>query len=182
MDRAAEPGTSGGMRSGDIVTAKIARYDPDRDRTLRWQTWKVAWAPGMTVLDLLFHIKETQDGSLAFRAACRMANCGSCGMHVNGRPRLACDTQIAELGRRIVVGPLLNHDVIKDLVPDLDPIFERHRAVQPYLIRDGDSEKEHPAREYRQTPAEMTAYIQFAACITCGLCLAACPVTATDQM
>lgn len=171
-----------GLRPGDAVTVRVARYDPDRDRSLRWQEWQAPWEAGLTVLELLFRVKETQDGTLTFRAACRMGVCGSCGMHINGKPRLACDTQVAELGPRIVVGPLPNHDVIKDLVPDLDPTFARHRAVQPYLIRDDRVEMDRPTREYHQTPAEMNAYLQFAGCITCSLCVAACPVSATDRL
>lgn len=172
----------GALKPGDLVTARVARYDPERDRALRWQTWQVAWKPGLTVLDLLHQIKEQQDGTLAFREACRMGVCGSCGMYINGRPRLACNTQVGELGRRVTVSALPNHDVIKDLVSDLAPTFARHRAVRPYIIRDDHAEMNQPTREYRQTPEELETYIQFSGCITCSLCLAACPIASTNDL
>jgi len=164
------------------VTARVARYDPERDRALRWQTWQVVWKPGLTTLDLLRQIKEQQDGTLTFREACRMGVCGSCGMYINGLPRLACNTQVWTLGRRLTVGPLPNHDVIKDLVSDLAPTFARHRAVRPYIIRDDDAEMNQPTREYRQTPEELETYIQFSGCITCSLCIAACPIASTNDL
>ena len=68
-----------------------------------------------------------------------MGVCGSCGMLINGRPRLACNTQVGELGSRLViVAPLPNFNIIRDLVPDLVPMFEAHVRMQPFMIR-GDA-------------------------------------------
>ena len=76
----------------------------------------------MTVLDGLWKVKELFAPTLAWRSSCRMGICGSCGMLINGRPRLACNTQIAELESDVVaVAPLPNFGIIKDLVPDLAP-------------------------------------------------------------
>lgn len=161
------------------LTVRVVRYDPDRDAGPRIQEWQVEASPGMTVLDALFAIKERQDGSLAFRCSCRMGVCGSCGMLINGRPRLACDTQTGEIGPVVEVAALPNHSVIKDLVPDLDRTFEKHRTVHPYLIRPDRDEQERPTREYAQTPHEMLGYIQFSYCLKCSLCLAACPTEAS---
>ncbi|WP_324717328.1 succinate dehydrogenase iron-sulfur subunit [Carboxydochorda subterranea] len=170
----------GTPKAAGSVTLRVARFDPYRDTELHWQTYQVPTVPGMTVLDALFSVKEHQDGSLAFRSSCRMGVCGSCGMFINGKPRLACQTQVVELGDTIEVAPLPNHDVIRDLVPDLTPTFEKHRAVKPYLIRQDGAEMEAPTREFRQTPEEMEAYLQFAYCLKCSLCVAACPTVATD--
>jgi succinate dehydrogenase / fumarate reductase iron-sulfur subunit len=133
----------------------------------------------MTVLDALFAVKEAHDGSLAFRCACRMGVCGSCGMMINGIPRLACNTQISTLGSVVDVGPLPNHNVIKDLIPELTPTFARHKTVRPQVIRPDDGDVETPTREFVQTPGEMLSYVQFSYCLKCSLCLAACPTTAS---
>jgi succinate dehydrogenase / fumarate reductase iron-sulfur subunit len=133
----------------------------------------------MTVLDALFAVKERHDGSLAFRCSCRMGVCGSCGMMVNGKPRLACNTQLSELGSTVEVSALPNHDVIKDLVPDLATTFLKHASVRPYLIRRDVAEMERPTREFSQTPDEMIGYVQFSYCLKCSLCLAACPTEAS---
>lgn len=182
----AEPTATDGRAAAvaRVVTLRVARFDPDHDTALRWQAFEVPVIPGMTVLDALFAVKEHQDGSLAFRSSCRMGVCGSCGMFINGKPRLACQTQVAELpGRVIEVAPLPNHDVIKDLVPDLTPTFEKHRAVKPYIIRPGDeAEMETPTREFAQTPEELEAYVQFSYCLKCSLCVAACPTVASDPL
>ncbi|MCU0483607.1 MAG: succinate dehydrogenase iron-sulfur subunit, partial [Chloroflexi bacterium] len=115
------------------------------------------------------------------RSSCRMGICGSCGMHINGRPRLACNTQVAELsGSTVTVAPLPNFDIIKDLVPDLRPMFAAHRELRPYLIRGDTAEQDRPTREYRQAPQELERYLQFSYCIKCGCCMAACPTVATD--
>lgn len=164
------------------VTLRVARFDPERDVALRWQTFEVPYTPGMTVLDALIAVKERHDGSLAFRSSCRMGVCGSCGMFVNGKPRLSCQTQVSELGPSIEVAPLPNHDVIKDLVPDLSGTFERHRRVHPYIIRRDEEEMRSPTREFAQTPEEMERYLQFAYCLKCSLCVAACPTAATDPL
>ncbi|MDI6771757.1 MAG: succinate dehydrogenase iron-sulfur subunit [bacterium] len=171
----------GSVPEGGILTLRVARYDPERDRAARPQEWKVKILPGMTVLDALFAVKEEQDGSLAFRCSCRMGVCGSCGMFINGKPRLACNTQVNELGPVVEVAPLPNHDAIKDLVPDLALTFRRHRAVLPYIIRNDVAEMESPTREFGQTPEELARYVQFSYCLKCSLCLAACPTVSTSE-
>ncbi len=165
------------------ITYRVRRFRPEEDRRPIWQTYRIAYAPGMTVLDGLWLIKETMDPTLAFRASCRMGVCGSCGMLVNGQPRLACNTQIAELGSgTVTVAPLPNFDIVRDLVPDLCSMFDRHTALKPFLIRPDAEEQENPRGEYRQTTHEMEEYLQFSYCIKCGCCMAACPTLATDVL
>ncbi len=165
------------------VVYRIRRFDPGKDAAPRWQEFRIAAPPGMTILDGLWHIKETADPSLAWRASCRMGICGSCAMLINGRPRLACNTQIAELETPIVaVAPLPNFDIIRDLVPDLAPMFDAHGAASPFIIRHDAGEMEKPTWEYRQTPEELERYLQFSYCIKCGCCMAACPTYATDPV
>jgi succinate dehydrogenase / fumarate reductase iron-sulfur subunit len=163
------------------VIYRVRRFRPGVDRRPIWQEFTIESTPGMTVLDGLWLVKESIDPGLAFRASCRMGVCGSCGMMVNGMPRLACNTQVAELGGGIVtVAPLPNFDILRDLVPNLDSMFDRHQALSPYLIRPDRAEQENPRGEYAQTPHELEAYLQFSYCIKCGCCMAACPTLATD--
>ncbi len=79
------------------VTFRVRRFEPGKDRAPRWDDHRIEVLPGMTVLDGLWKVKELAAPSLAWRSSCRMGICGSCGMLINGRPRLACNTQIAEL-------------------------------------------------------------------------------------
>ena len=76
------------------INFHVARYNPETDREPYTKTYKVPVREGMTVLDGLHYIKDNLDPTLAWRYSCRMGVCGSCGMLLNGRPGLACNTQI----------------------------------------------------------------------------------------
>jgi succinate dehydrogenase / fumarate reductase iron-sulfur subunit len=163
------------------VIFEVLRYAP-QDGGPRLQEYSVPLAKGMTVLDGLTWIKEHLDRTLAWRSSCRMGVCGSCGMFINGLPRLACNNQIVHLhSERVTIKPLPNYDIIRDLVPDLEGFFDKHRSVRPYLIRRDLAEQNLPTGEYFQSQDELLNYIQFAYCIKCGLCLSACPTVATSE-
>ena len=162
------------------VTIRIRRYQPETDAAPHWETYRLAVSEGMTVLEALHAIKNDQDHSLAWRSSCRMGICGSCAMYINRLPQLACQTQVLHLKTEIVeIAPLPNFANIRDLVPDLDPLFQKHAAVQPYLIT--ETQTEDVSVEFMQTPEQREAYGQFSICIKCGICMAACPTLATDQ-
>jgi succinate dehydrogenase / fumarate reductase iron-sulfur subunit len=134
-----------------------------------------------SVLDLLVTVKERQDHTLAMRYSCNMGICGSCGMVINGKPRLACETNVFSLGTsRIHVGPMEAHLLLRDLVTDFDEFFAHHRSVKPWLVREDEAEKFRAEKEYVQTPDQVDYFIDFAHCIKCGLCVDACPVSNTN--
>lgn len=163
------------------VTFRVYRANPALKKKSFFQNYTIPVSRGMTVLDGLTYIKENLDGSLSYRASCRMGVCGSCGMFINGFPHLACHTQITELKAEVLeVRPLPNYPVIKDLIVDLAPLFKKHQVIKPYIIRPDQAEVENPTGEFLQNPAELEKYLQFAYCLKCGLCLAACPTAATD--
>jgi len=164
-----------------VITFRIRRFDPAVDAAPHWADFSLPYSVGMTVLDGLKLIKESHSASLAWRSSCRMGVCGSCGMFINGRPRLACNTQIAELGTPLVaVAPLPNFHIVRDLVPDLSPMFDAHVALMPYIIRDDVDEAREPSGEFGQSIEELEQYLQFSYCIKCGCCMSACPTYATD--
>jgi len=163
------------------IVFRIRRFDPATDTSPHWEDYRLANTPGMTVLEGLKQIKESHSPTLAWRSSCRMGVCGSCGMFINGRPRLACNTQVSELEASLVtVAPLPNFDIIRDLVPDLAPMVDAHAAAQPFIIRDDVQEQQHPTGEYWQSAHQLEQYLQFSYCIKCGCCMAACPTYATD--
>jgi len=167
-----------------VMTARfeVLRYNPEKDKAPQLREYSVPVTKGMTVLDGLHWIKEHIDHTLSWRSSCRMGICGSCGMFINGLPRLACNNQIVHLhSDHVVVKPLPNFDIIRDLVPDLESMISKHRSVKPYLIRKDLEEQNHPTNEYFQSEQELINYIQFAYCIKCGLCMAACPTVATSD-
>ncbi|MGH2393508.1 MAG: 2Fe-2S iron-sulfur cluster-binding protein, partial [Candidatus Limnocylindria bacterium] len=120
-------------------------------------------------------IKDRLDGTLSYRWSCRMGICGSCGMTVNGEPKLTCATFLTDYAPGPVrVEPLANFPVIRDLVIALDDFMEKLHRVKPWIIR--KVEKPVSEGEYLQSPAQLDAYKQFSMCINCMLCYAACPV------
>ena len=165
------------------IIFKIQRYDPEQNAAPYFQEFQVPCSRGMTVLDGLLYIKENLDSSLAFRASCRMAICGSCGMLINNYPHLACHTQIEEMNSRVLtLKPLPNHPIIKDLVPDLNTFLDKHRSVKPYVIRHDTEEMENLEAEFSQPPQALNSFLQFTYCIKCGICVSACPTSASDRL
>jgi succinate dehydrogenase / fumarate reductase iron-sulfur subunit len=164
------------------IKYKVQRYDPEVDKKPHMQDFTVPFREGMTVLEGLIYIKENLDPTLAFRTSCRMGICGSCGMLINDYPFLACHTQIEEFHTdKLTVKPLPNHPIIKDLVPDLATFFANHRSIKPYIIRDDKAEMDKTDAELKQTPEELDTFLQFSYCIKCGICVAACPTSASDK-
>jgi fumarate reductase iron-sulfur subunit len=160
------------------MTLKVARYRPERAPAPFFDEFDVPYRQDMVVLDALNHIKDEIDGSLTYRWSCRMGVCGSCGMMVNGVPRLTCSTFLREFrSEPVVVEPLAGFPVIRDLVVDMTDFLEKLKEVKPWVIREEGPIEEG---EYLQTPEEVDRYKQFSMCINCMLCYSACPVYAQD--
>jgi succinate dehydrogenase/fumarate reductase iron-sulfur protein len=160
------------------VTLRIRRAEPGHMST-RWDSFDVPFADRATVLDALFVVQREHDRSLAFRCACRAAMCGSCAMVINGSERLACKTALADLSprRAVRVEPLRNLPVLKDLVVDLDPLFDKYAAVAPWLV--ADPAQSEPA-VIPTTDAARLHISEGLDCISCGACYSACPMVAAD--
>jgi len=177
---------------------RIQRFDPKRDEEAYYQTYRLDAPEGMTVLEALLRIQAEQDGSLAFRYACRGAVCGSCAMMIDGREELACRTQVhglldeprtlyqgaerrkveeqGEDARTITVEPLRNLRVIKDLVVDMEPFFDKFDAVEPWL----QPQEPDPERERLVEPQQWAEAEPYTNCILCACCYSVCPVEERD--
>jgi succinate dehydrogenase iron-sulfur subunit len=162
-------------------TLKIRRYQPESGEGPFWQEFDVELEESLSVLDGILQAKDRNDGSLAVRCSCRAAICGSCGVKINGESTLACKTQLghahAAANRRnggdnpIVVEPMGNMPVIKDLVVDMESThWTKIRRVTPWLLPAG----EPPEREYVVPPESMIDVTQSMACIQCGACVSSC--------
>lgn len=159
----------------DTVTLRVFRYSPEDGGEPRWQDYEVERRHDWTVLDAINWVKGHVDGTLSYRWSCRMGICGSCGMNVDGYPKLTCAAHLREYGKVIKVEPLANFPVVRDLVVDIDDFVQNKLpAVQPWIIR--QTAQEAPSAEYLQSQAQVDEYYQFSSCINCMLCYAACPV------
>lgn len=159
----------------DKITLDVTRTGGKRVR------YELKYRKGMTVLDALTEVREKQDSSLGYRHSCRMGICGSCGMMIEGVPKLACQTQVSVLKTDIIrIEPLHNMSVTKDLVVDIVPFVAMHKSVKPFIVRKDIEERDHSDREYRVLSEEVRRFLQFDYCIMCGLCYSACPTVALD--
>ncbi|MGH3859760.1 succinate dehydrogenase iron-sulfur subunit [Actinokineospora sp.] len=162
----------------DTITMRVARYRPERESAPTWESYQVPLREEWAVLDGLNYIKDHLDGTVTYRWSCRMGICGSCGMTVNGEPKLGCSTFLTEYSPGPVrVGPLANFPVIRDLVVDIGDFMAKLPTVRPWLITSDGAPDD---AEFRQTPRELEDYKQYSMCINCMLCYSACPVYALD--
>ena len=166
------------MIKASAYTFKILRYDAKApDKKPRFSTYRIAVIPGLTVLAVLLRIRDELDGTLSYRCSCRYAVCGSCAMVINGKIDLACRTQVSAFNTdTIILEPLPNFEVIRDLVVDITPFWNMYEKVRPYLIRHSPV----PEREIPQSEAERLRIDQFVNCILCACCYGACPVLARE--
>jgi fumarate reductase iron-sulfur subunit len=166
----------------DSIRLRVSRYRPDTDSEPHWQEYDVPLRKEWTVLDGLNHVKNEVDTTLSFRWSCRMGICGSCGMTVDGEPKLTCATFLSDHAPGpVTIEPLANFPVVRDLVVDLSDFMAKLPRVKPWIIRDDDEHRTvEPDVEYLQTPAQLDAYRQYSMCINCMLCYSACPVYGLD--
>src|SRR5919197_3620278 len=121
------------------VTLEVFRYLPDQGEQPRFQTYSVPFREDWVVLDALNHIKDHIDGTLSYRWSCRMGVCGSCGMLVNGEPKLTCEAFLTDYAPGPVsVEPLANFPVIRDLVVEIGDFMRKLPKVMPWIVRDTD--------------------------------------------
>ena len=162
------------------VKLNVRRYDPESTETVaHFQEYQIEMADSSTILDALIQIREDIDGTLSLRCSCRSAICGSCAMRVNGHAVLACQTKASEsLDSEgiITVEPAGVMPVMKDLVVNFDPFWEKIRTVEPYLQPQGPE----PEGEYIASNESMLHLSGVTACIMCGACVSDCTVLEVD--
>jgi succinate dehydrogenase / fumarate reductase, iron-sulfur subunit len=166
----------------DNIVINVFRANRTKGDSASYDSFEVPVQRWTTVLDALLYAKSYHDSSIGIRYSCRMASCGSCGMKINGIPRLACYTKISELeGSTITCEPLANFPHIRDLVTDFSQFFDHHKKMQPYIHNENsDMTDKNGLIEFKQSLEDVDKYLQFSYCIKCGLCYSACPTVATD--
>jgi succinate dehydrogenase / fumarate reductase, iron-sulfur subunit len=169
-------------------TLKIRRFDPQSGEAPYWDEHTVEMGETKSVLDAILQVKDEKDGSIGIRCSCQQAICGSCGVRMNGKPGLACNTHLEEAAQRghgtgwnppdeghretvITVEPMGNMPVIRDLIVDMDSVHWRKiERVTPWLL----NKEPVPEREYVVPHENMVDVTQSMACIQCGACVSDC--------
>src|SRR5947209_4283162 len=189
-------------------TLRIRRYDPQSGEAAYWEDHQVEMEPKRSVLDAILKIKDETDGSIGIRCSCQQAICGSCGVRMNGKPGLACNTHLDEAAERghgtgwnpaegtgttnggsgagdttpegvIEVEPMGNMPVIRDLIVDMDAVhWKKIQRVTPWLV----NKEPIPEREYIVPHENMVDVTQTMACIQCGACVSDCLSMEVDPL
>ena len=164
----------------ETITIEVMRYRPEEDEKPFIQRYEVPYVYEMSILDALTYIKDHLDSTLSYRWSCRMAICGSCGMMINGKPKLGCKSFLRDsYPNKVRIEPLANFPVERDLVVDISEFIAKLEEIKPYII---PQEIQVPSDGVsNQTPKELAKYKQFSMCINCGLCYAACPQYALNK-
>jgi succinate dehydrogenase / fumarate reductase, iron-sulfur subunit len=158
------------------VTLKVYRFNPETDKEPRYDTFNMEAEPTDRVLDCLNRIRWQLDSTLSFRMSCAHGICGSDGLTINGESALACQKLIKDYDytKEILIEPLKYFDVVKDLIVNFAPFFERIKAITPQAHQ--STAVDRAEKERIQSPAERNQFDDALKCILCGCCYGACPV------
>lgn len=153
------------------LMAKVYRFDPDKHEAPFYSEYRVPQTGPMTVLDALKYINENLDETLSFRWSCGLEKCGSCAVRMNGKPVLACKATVPD--GEMLVEPLPNHPVVKDLIVDLEGYTLPTYLLRPYLVR-----RTPPPRNRAESlkPDRFERFIRLSSCVSCRVCDSICPV------
>lgn len=173
-------------RKSILANIRIQRFTPGRDKSPYFDNFKINVETGMTVLEALRLIKNTQDASLTFRSFCRSKICGSCSVRINNKPVLACSTQLLPIledfkQESVVIQPLKNMPMLRDLVVDLDPVIEKLAKMHPYIMENKQRIPETLESESLMSQKELKRFDYVTDCILCGSCYSACSAVFADS-
>lgn len=141
-------------------------------------TFEVPAYKSQTVLDVVSWVQQNADPTLSYRFACRVGMCGSCAMMVNGVPRWTCRTHMSKVitNDEVRIAPLRNLPVIKDLVVDMDPFFDKWVAAEG--VHHGELTRDDPIARVDASSESRTEANAGIECINCSVCYSACDTVA----
>jgi len=152
---------------------KIYRWSPEDSANPRVDTYTIDLdSCGPMVLDAIIYIKNNIDSTLTFRRSCREGICGSCAMNIDGTNTLACTKPIEDIAGPVKIYPLPHMEVVKDLVPNLNPIYAQYASIEPWLKTETPPP---PDRERLQSPEDRAKLDGLYECILCFCCSTSCP-------
>ena len=152
---------------------RIRRFNGEKE----WfDQFEVSIQNRTTIAEVLMYIHDRIDPTLSFRVQCRASICGTCGVKINGEKHvLACKTKVKEnlVNGEIVIEPLSNMPVIKDLVTDHKEFIYKLRDIKGWF---------EPKQEFQTVyPEDLKLFDKETDCILCGVCYSVCPVFEVDK-
>ena len=166
------------MAEQSTVVFKIQRQD-NPDSEPYFEEFELPYRQNMNVISALMEIRRnpvTKDGKettpVTWDMNCLEEVCGACSMVINGRPRQSCTALVDKLEQPIVLEPMRTFPVVRDLQVDRSRMFDSLKKVKAWIPIDGTYDLgpgPRMAEKKRQWAYELSK------CMTCGVCLEACP-------
>ena len=163
---------------GDTVTLRIKRRDGPGEKE-RWEEFSMEARPSMNVITCLMEIQKntvTSAGKkttpVVWECNCLEEVCGACTMIINGRARQACTALLSDLPRTIVLEPLTKFPLVRDLMVDRGLMFENLKRIKGWITIDGTYDL---GPSPRLAEKERHFGYRLSRCMTCGVCMEACP-------
>ena len=157
------------------ITIKALKYNPlSKISKPHFASYELEETSGMTLFVALTQIREKFDPDLSFDFVCRAGICGSCGMLVNGKPKLACRTLTKDYESGVIeLMPLPVFSLIKDLSVNTGKwMANMDKRVESWIhtTKQTDISK----LEEKVDPELAQKTFELDRCVECGLCVTAC--------
>lgn len=161
------------------ITFKIQRFNPEKDKEPRLESYTLKVLNRMSILDVLLMVQIKEDPTLTFRYSCRAGMCGSCAVVINGKEGLACKTKLFTINsNKITITSLRNLPIIKDLAVDFKPFFDKLKLVNAYF---SPIDKQLIQRVIPPTEKRRRQILDGLDCISCAACYSACTMVSWDK-
>ncbi|MGC4376184.1 succinate dehydrogenase iron-sulfur subunit [Fictibacillus sp. Mic-4] len=143
------------------------------------EEFEIPYRPNMNVISALMEIRRNPVNSkgeattpVYWEMNCLEEVCGACSMVINGKPRQSCTALIDNLEQPIRLEPMKTFPVVRDLAIDRSRMFDALKRVKAWIPIDGTYDLGEGPR--MPEPKRQWAY-ELSKCMTCGVCLEACP-------
>lgn len=166
------------MSEQNVVHLKITRQNgPDEKPYV--EEFKLEYRENMNIHSALMEIQRNPVNAagemvapVVWESACLEEVCGSCSMVINGKPRQACTALIDNLEQPIHIEPMRSFPVLRDLIIDRSRMFDTLKRMKAWIPIDGTYDL---GPGPRMPEIERQWRYELSKCMTCGVCLEACP-------
>ncbi|RIW37740.1 succinate dehydrogenase iron-sulfur subunit [Bacillus salacetis] len=166
------------MSENKTVRFIVTRQDsPDTESYT--EEFELEYRPNMNVISALMEIRRNpvnvkgeKTTPVNWEMNCLEEVCGACSMIINGKPRQSCTALVDKLEQPIRLAPMKTFPVVRDLIVDRSRMFDSLKKVKAWVPIDGTYDLGPGPRmpeKRRQWAYELSK------CMTCGVCLEACP-------
>lgn len=169
---------NGTMTAEKTITFIVKRQDSPNSTPYE-ETFHIPYRPNMNVISALMEIRKNpknatgqETTAITWDMNCLEEVCGACSMVINGKPRQSCTALVDQLEQPIRLEPMSTFPVVRDLQVDRSRMFDSLKRVKAWIPIDGT----HDLGPGPRMPEKKRQWAyELSKCMTCGVCLEACP-------